>query len=85
MHRWYGGQADVPSEAIFSSMNSISLASLRSALVCWKRKVLFAEPPPLAMKWKLYALPGAAYSSIWAGRFDFVLASVNMSSGATCE
>jgi len=28
--------------------------SLSRALVFWKRKVLFAEPPPLAMNWKVY-------------------------------
>ena len=27
------------------------------ALVSWNRNVLFADPPPLAMKWKWYSLP----------------------------
>ena len=42
------------------SRKAISFASLRSALVCWKRNVLLALPPPFAMKWKLYVLPEAA-------------------------
>jgi len=83
--RWYGGHADVPSVAIFSSMKAANDAGLRSAFVCWKRNVLLAEPPPLAMKWKLYVEPGCAITSTCAGRLFFVFASVNMSSGATCE
>lgn len=34
--------------------------SLSSALVLWKRKVLFADPPPLAMNWKEYLAKRAA-------------------------
>ena len=33
--RWYGGQAAVPSERIFSSRNCIIESSLRTALVSW--------------------------------------------------
>ena len=47
--RWYGGQAAVPSERIFSSRNFIMEASFRTALVSWYRNDLLAEPPPLAM------------------------------------
>mmetsp|Transcript_39369 Transcript_39369/g.80647 ORF Transcript_39369/g.80647 Transcript_39369/m.80647 type:complete len:249 (-) Transcript_39369:568-1314(-) len=54
---WYGGHADVPNIFTFSSMNSVSEAGFSSALVCWKRKVLFAEPPPLARYKNLYSSP----------------------------
>jgi len=42
---WYGGHAEVPSVFTFSSTKDIRDFSLRSALVCWKRSVLLAEPP----------------------------------------
>ena len=35
MARWYGGQAAVPSERIFSSRNSSSRSGFSTALVCW--------------------------------------------------
>src|SRR5438046_2719822 len=46
------------------------LASFSTALVCWYRKDLFADPPPLAISRNLYSAPGAAYSSLCAGRVD---------------
>jgi hypothetical protein len=53
--RWYGGQAAVPSERIFSSRNSSRRLGLRTAFVSWKRNDLLAEPPPLAMNRNLYS------------------------------
>jgi hypothetical protein len=53
--RWYGGQAAVPRERIFSSRNSIIRVGLRIAFVSWNRKDLLAEPPPLAMNRNLYS------------------------------
>ncbi len=47
--RWYGGQAEVPSERSFSSRNRIIPFGFRTALVSWYRKLLLALPPPLAM------------------------------------
>ena len=47
--RWYGGQADVPRVLSFSSRKRARPSGFRRALVSWKRKLLFAEPPPLAM------------------------------------
>mmetsp|Transcript_12050 Transcript_12050/g.39433 ORF Transcript_12050/g.39433 Transcript_12050/m.39433 type:complete len:251 (-) Transcript_12050:652-1404(-) len=58
--RWYGGHAAVPRPLIFSSTKASRDASFSSALVCWKRKVLFADPPPLATKRKWYSSPSAA-------------------------
>ena len=49
MARWYGGQAAVPSERIFSSRNASSRSGFSTALVSWYRNDLLAEPPPLAM------------------------------------
>ena len=83
--RWYGGQAAVPSEPIFSVRKAAMLASFSTALVCWYRKDLFADPPPLAISRNLYSAPGAAYSSICAGRFEPVFRSSHMVSGASCE
>ena len=42
-----GGQAAVPRVWIFSRRKFSRLASVSRALVCWKRNVLLAEPPPL--------------------------------------
>jgi hypothetical protein len=53
--RWYGGQAAVPSERIFSSRKASIRWGFRIALVSWKRNDLFAEPPPLAMNRNLYS------------------------------
>ena len=50
--RWYGGQAAVPSVLIFSSRNSSRPRAFSTRGVSWYRKVLFAEPPPLATKRK---------------------------------
>jgi hypothetical protein len=47
--RWYGGQAEVPRVLSFSSRKRARLSGFRRALVSWKRKLLLAEPPPLAM------------------------------------
>ena len=58
--RWYGGHAAVPSVFIFSTRNFSSDAGFRSALVSWKRYVLFADPPPLATKRNLYSAPSVA-------------------------
>ena len=38
-------------------MKAVRLASFSSALVSWNRKLLLAEPPPLAMKKNLYSSP----------------------------
>jgi len=46
MAKWYGGHAEVPREVIFSVRKARSESGFRSALVCWYKKVLFAEPPP---------------------------------------
>ena len=88
--RWYGGQAAVPSERIFSSRNSSIRFGFRTALVSWNRNDLFAEPPPLAMKRNLYSGaassdPGVEYSSICAGRFVPVFFSSHIVSGASWE
>ena len=53
--RWYGGQAAVPSERIFSSRKASIRFGFRIAFVSWYRNDLFAEPPPLAMKRNLYS------------------------------
>jgi hypothetical protein len=53
--RWYGGQAAVPSDLIFSSRKAIMRFSLSTALVSWYRNDLLAEPPPLAMNSSLYS------------------------------
>ena len=55
--RWYGGQAAVPSERIFSSRKLSIRLGLRIALVSWNRNDLLADPPPLAMKRNLYSGP----------------------------
>jgi hypothetical protein len=83
--RWYGGQAAVPSERTFSVRNARIPAGLRTALVCWNRNDLFAEPPPLAMNRNLYSPPPVAYTSICAGRFEPVFFSSHMVSGASWE
>jgi len=43
----------VPRVFSFSLTKLASDFGLRTAFVCWKRKLLFAEPPPLATKRKL--------------------------------
>jgi len=83
--RWYGGHAAVPRERIFSSRNASMLASFSTALVCWYRNDLLADPPPLAMTRNLYSAPGAAYSSICAGKLLPVFRSSHMLSGASWE
>ena len=70
---------------IFSAMNLRSDAGFSSALVSWYRKVLFADPPPLATNRNRYSPPGSAYSSTCAGRLVPVFFSRYMSSGAICE
>ncbi|SKY13087.1 Uncharacterised protein [Mycobacteroides abscessus subsp. abscessus] len=55
--RWYGGQAAVPNDRIFSSRKVSRRSGLRIALVSWNRKDLLALPPPLAMKRNLYSGP----------------------------
>lgn len=42
---------DPPSVLIFSSKKASSFFSVSTALVCWYRNVLLAEPPPLAINW----------------------------------
>ena len=83
--RWYGGHAAVPSDRTFSSRNAARLRGFRRAFVSWKRKLLLADPPPLAMNRNLYSSPGTAWISICAGRFEPVLTSRYMSSGASWE
>ncbi len=61
------------------------LASFSTALVCWYRNDLLADPPPLAISRNLYSAPGVAYSSIWAGRLLPVFRSSHMVSGASWE
>jgi len=63
---------------MFYSKKVIRDFSLRRALVCWYKKVLLAEPPPLAIIRKLYSDPLVPKISIYAGKLDFVLASANM-------
>src|SRR5579863_8264270 len=60
MARWYGGQAAVPSDRIFSSRNEAIRTGLSTALVSWYRNDLFADPPPLAMNRNLYSSPPVA-------------------------
>ena len=52
--RWYGGHAAVPSVRSFSSSQRISDAGFSNAFVSWNSRLLFAEPPPFAMKSSLY-------------------------------
>ena len=66
-------------------MNLVSDSSFSSALVCWYRNVLFADPPPLVMNRKLYLLPCVAYKSICAGRFVPEFFSSVIVNGTTCE
>src|ERR1700691_6249625 len=47
--RWYGGQADVPRDRIFSSRNEAIRVGFSTALVSWYMYDLLAEPPPLAL------------------------------------
>ena len=61
------------------------LFGFRSALVSWKRYILLAEPPPLAMKRNSYFAPSVAATSICAGRLVPVLTSRQRSSGAVWE
>ena len=53
--KWYGGQAAVQIERSFSSSQLIKLVGLSTALVSWYKNDLFALPPPLAIKRKLYS------------------------------
>ena len=83
--RWYGGQAAVPSVRSFSSSHVINDDGLSSAFVSWNSRLLFAEPPPLAMNNNLYASPSTDSISISAGRFVPVFFSSYAVSGASCE
>src|ERR1019366_7922199 len=60
MARWYGGQAAVPRDRIFSSRKVSIRAGFSTALVSWYRKDLLAEPPPLAMNRNLSSPPPVA-------------------------
>ena len=40
----------MPSDFIFSTRKAGRLSGFRTARVCWNRKVLLADPPPLARK-----------------------------------
>ena len=63
----------------------ISDDGLSSAFVSWNSRLLFAEPPPLAMNSSLYASPSTDSISISAGRFVPVFFSSYIVSGAICE
>ena len=54
-------------------------------MVCWKRNVLLAEPPPFMTNMKWNSSPEVAYMSNCAGRLEPVFFSVNMSVGTTWE
>ncbi len=70
-------------------MNASSFSGFRIARVSWNRKLLFAEPPPLATNISenssAWSTPGAAAMSNCTGRLVPVLTSSNIDSGAICE
>ncbi len=83
--RWYGGHAAVPSVRSLSSSHAISDDGFSNAFVSWNSRLLFAEPPPLAMNKNLYASPSTDSISISAGRLVPVFLSSYAVMGASWE
>lgn len=82
MIRRAGGDA----QSVDFSRRKASKAGLFSkARVSWNKKVLFAEPPPLAIIKKRYSSPLSAAKSIWAGRFVPLFFSVKVSVATFCD
>ena len=67
-----GGTADTQRCRACAASRRASVSNddgLSSAFVSWNSRLLFAEPPPLAMNNSLYASPSTDSISISAGRF----------------